>query len=119
MDKVISNVKQDALLASAILETFRRQNEAEIEDISRFLYALRNAKIDIGEIDLRRIPGGFYSEDLEILMSHYLDAGFVGQQSPLKLNPEGIKFLNEIVEEERNNNREGMERVQQILKAVD
>jgi hypothetical protein len=52
-------------------------------------------------------------------MSHYLDAGFVGQQSPLKLNPEGIKFLNEIVEEERNNNREGMERVQQILKAVD
>jgi hypothetical protein len=118
MEKQIMTIKQDAILASAILETFRRQEEAEVEDISRFLYALRSSQIDIGAIDLRRIPGGFYSEDLEILISHHLDSGFASQKSPLKLTPEGVKFLEEIVEEERNNNPEGLKRVKEILEAA-
>jgi hypothetical protein len=118
MEKQMMTIKQDAILASAILETFRRQKEAEIEDISRLLYVLRSSHIDIGEIDLRRIPGGFYSEDLEILISHSLDSGFVDQKSPLRLNTEGIKFLEEIVEEERKNNAEGLKRVEQILGAA-
>jgi hypothetical protein len=117
MEKGTSTVKQDALLAAAILAAFRRQDEAEIEDISRLLYTLRSSGEDIGAIDLRRIPGGFYSEDLEILISHYLDSGFADQKSPLKLKSEGLKLLEDIVEDERRDNPEGVKRVEKALSA--
>jgi hypothetical protein len=115
MEKGTAPVKQDALLATTILFAFRRQSEAEIEDISRLLYKLRNSHIDIGEIDLRRIPGGFYSEYVEILLSHYLDSGFVDQKSPLKLKQKGLELLQEIVDEERRDNPEGLKQVEQAL----
>ena len=118
MEKQTGSVKQDALLAATILETSRRRNEFDIEDISHLLHALRISSIDIGQIDLRRVPGGFYSEDLEILMSHYLESGIVGQRNPLRLNPEGVKFLTEIVEEERNNNQEAIKVVEEVLKSA-
>jgi hypothetical protein len=118
MEKNTSMVKQDALLAATILFAFRRQSEAEIEDISRLLYQLRNSEIDIGEIDLRRIPGGFYSEYVEILFSHYLDSGFVDQKSPLKLKPQGLELLKEVVDEERKQNPEGLKRVEEILETT-
>jgi hypothetical protein len=110
-----SKVTQDAVLAAAILAAFKRRDEAEIEDISRLIYTLRNSGEDIGAIDLRRIPGGFYSEDLEILISHYLDSGFAEQKSPLKLKSEGLKLLEEIVEDERRDNPEGVKRIEKAL----
>lgn len=118
MEKGTLPVRQDALLAAAILAAFKRRDEAEIEDISRLIYTLRSSGEDIGAIDLRRIPGGFYSEDLEILVSHYLDSGFAEQKSPLKLRSEGLKLLEEIVEDERRENREGVERIEQALKSA-
>lgn len=118
MEKSTSTVKQDTLLAAAILAAFRRQGEAEIEDISRLLYTLRSSGIDIGQIDLRRIPGGFYSEDLEILISHYLDSGFADQKSPLKLKSEGLKLLEEIVEEERKGNPDALKQIEKVLGAA-
>lgn len=118
MEKSNLSIKQDALLATTILFAFRHQSEAEIEDISRLLYKLRSSHIDIGEIDLRRIPGGFYSEYVEILVSHYLDSGFVDQKSPLKLKPKGVELLEEIVAEERRDNPEGLKQVEQALETA-
>jgi hypothetical protein len=119
MDKATSTVKQDTLLAYAILSAVQPQSETptlpEIEDISGVLYSLRSSGIDIGDIDLRRIPGGFYSEDLEILIGHYVDSNFAEQRSPVKLRPEGLKLLQEIVEEERKENPEGLKQIEKVL----
>ncbi|MGC2465157.1 MAG: hypothetical protein WA517_08170 [Candidatus Acidiferrum sp.] len=113
-----SAVKQDAVLAVAILAAFRGQNEAEIEEISRKLYTLRNSGVDIGAIDLRRVPGGFYSEDLEILIGHYLDSDFAEQRNPVKLKPQGFRLLHEIVEEERKENPDGLKQIEKVLGEV-
>ena len=115
MERGTSAVKQDALLAMAILASFRDQNEAEIEEISQKLYTLRNSGVDIGGIDLRRVPGGFYSEDLEILIGHYLDSNFAEQRNPVILKPQGFKLLHEIVEEERKENPEGLKQIEKVL----
>ncbi len=118
MDRSTSAVKQDALLAAAILAAFRGRSEAEIEEMSRNLYSLRSSGVDTGRIDLRRVPGGFYSEDLEILIGHYLDSNFAEQRNPVKLKPEGFKLLHEIVEEERKQNTEGVKQIEKVLGAV-
>jgi hypothetical protein len=118
MERGTSTVKQDTLLAVAILAAFRGQNEAEIEEISQKLYTLRNSGVDIGGIDLRRVPGGFYSEDLEILIGHYLDSDFAEQRNPVKLKPQGFKLLHEIVEEERKENPEGLKQIEKVLGQV-
>src|SRR5271170_7493977 len=101
MNRSTSRVKQDTLLAWAVLAAFRGRTEAEVEEMSRNLYTLRNSGVDTGRIDLRRVPGGFYSEDLEILIGHYLDSDFAEQRNPVRLKPEGFKLLREIIEEER------------------
>lgn len=118
MERGTSAVKQDTLLAMAILAAFRQQNEAEIEQISQNLYTLRNCGVDIGAIDLRRVPGGFYSEDLEILIGHYLDSNFAEQRNPVILKPQGFELLHQIVEEERKENPEGLEQIEKVLGKV-
>jgi hypothetical protein len=118
MEKSTSVVKHDALLAAAILAAFRGQKEAEIEEISQKLYTLRDSGVDLGGIDLRRVPGGFYSEDLEILIGHYLDSNFAEQRNPVILKPQGFKLLHEIVEEERKQNPDGLKQIENVLGEV-
>lgn len=118
MQRSTSVVKHDALLAVAILAAFRGQSEAEIEEISQKLYTLRSSGVDIGGIDLRRVPGGFYSEDLEILIGHYLDSDFAEQRNPVKLKAQGFKLLHEIVEEERKENPAGLKQIEEVLGGV-
>ncbi len=64
---------------------------------------------------MRRVPGGFYSEDIETLVGHYLAAGYATQLSPVKLTDRGWQLLAETIAEERKENPSALERIEAIL----
>ena len=109
-------IRQEVLLAAAVMTAFSEAHgDPKIEDISSLLYKLRSAGISLGEIALRRVPGGYYSEDIEALVGHYLAAGYATQRSPVKLTDEGRHALNEILNSEREENPKALEEIESVL----
>src|SRR6266704_5879801 len=87
-----TTIRQDVLLTAAIMAASLK-HASSIEDISSLLIQLKKSGIDLGEIALRRVPGGFYSEDVETLLGHYLAAGYALQFSPVTLTDKGKELL--------------------------
>ncbi len=116
-----ARMKREVLLAAAVLAAHQRSKERQpprIEDISKLLFDLRQSGISLGEISLKRIPGGFYSEDIEILIGHYLDAKFATKRSPVQLSEQGRQLLHTIIQEERKENPNGLKQVEKVLGAL-
>ncbi len=116
-----ARIRREVLLAAAVLAAHRQSKERQpprIEDISKLLFELRQSGISLGEISLKRIPGGFYSEDVEILIGHYLDAKFATKRSPVQLSEQGRQLLNTIIQEERKENPNGLKQVERVLGAL-
>jgi len=87
-------VRREFLHAAAVRAAYRAKGEkpTRIEDISRNLFSLSQSGINLGEISLKRVPGGFYSEDVEILVGHFLDANFAIRRSPVQLTRKARRF---------------------------
>jgi hypothetical protein len=116
MEKQAANIRAEVLLAAAVMTALSKPIPQRIEDISSLLFNLRNKGIDLGDIALRRVPGGgFYSEDIEALIGHYLDAGYATEKSPVKLTNKGIQALSEIIQSEREHNPVALERIEAVL----
>ena len=109
-----TTIRQDVLLTAAIMAASSKK-ASSIEDISSLLIQLKKSGIDLGEIALRRVPGGFYSEDVETLLGHCLAAGYATHLSPVKLTPEGKKVLSDILTKERSENRGAIEQIEAVL----
>jgi hypothetical protein len=107
-------IRQDVLLTAAIMAASFK-HASSIEDISSLLVQLKERGIDLGEIALRRVPGGFYSEDVETLLGHYLAAGYATQLSPVTLTPQGEEVLSGIISSERTENRTAIEQIEAVL----
>jgi hypothetical protein len=112
-----TSIRHEVLLAAAIMASPEETPEGppSIEHISSLLFELKKSGIDLGEIALRRVPEGFYSEDIETLIGHYLAAGYATQLSPVTLTPRGRQALAEIIAEERKENPEGLQRIEAVL----
>jgi hypothetical protein len=120
MQNQATTIRQEVLMAAAVMTalTMSEQGSKEpprIEDISLLLFKLKNAGVDLGEIALRRVPGGFYSEDIEALIGHYLAAGYAEQRSPVKLYDKGRQVLSEIIETERKENPSAVQKIEAVL----
>jgi hypothetical protein len=109
-----TTIRQDVLLAAAILAAAPKK-DADIEYISSLLYRLKESDIDLGEIALRRVPGGFYSEDVESLLGHYLAADYATQFSPVTLTEQGKRVLSDIIADERRENHKAVEQIEAVL----
>jgi len=113
-----TSIRHEALLAAAIMAALSKQNSGhlpDIEYISSLLFQLKKEGIDLGEIALRRVPGGYYSEDIETLIGHYLAAGYATQYSPVTLTDRGKQLLAETIAEERKENRAAVEQIEAVL----
>jgi hypothetical protein len=93
----------------------RPTHPPEIEDISGLLFKLHEANIDIGDVSLRRVPGGFYSEDVETLVGHYLGSGYARKMSPVRFTEKGLELLRKIIAQEKEANRDAVENAARIL----
>lgn len=71
-----------------------------IKDISMLLFELREKGFRFRDLGLRRIPEGYYSEDVETFVGQLLSMGYATQRSPIRLEPEGAKLCDEILEVE-------------------
>ncbi len=116
MERQTTNIRAEVLLAAAVMTALSKAIPQRIEDISSLLFKLRNAGIDLGDIALRRVPGGgFYSEDIEALIGHYLDAGYATERSPVQLTEKGLQALAEIIHAGREDNPSALERIEAVL----
>lgn len=113
------SIPPELMLAAAIVSTSPQDDAWEhlpsIEDISLVLFRLKNSGIPLGDIALRRVPEGFYSEDIEAFIGDYLAAGYATQRSPVKLTERGRQALAEIISEERRENTSAVEKLEAVL----
>jgi hypothetical protein len=93
----------------------RPAHAPEIEDISVLLYKLLEANIDIGDVNLRRVPGGFYSEDVETLVGHYLGSGYAQKMSPVRFTEKGLRLLRKIIADEKSVNPDVVRAAARVL----
>jgi len=114
MEKTGATIRQDVLLTAAIMAASSKHS-ASIEEISSLLFRLKERGIELGEISLRRVPGGFYSEDVETLLGHYLAAGYATHLSPVTLTPQGKEVLSGIISGERTENQAAIEQIEAVL----
>jgi hypothetical protein len=116
-----TTIRRDVLLAEVVNAALPKHGSDElpsIERISSLLFGLKKAGIDLGEIALRRVPGGFYSEDVETFVGHYLAAGYATQFSPVTLTDRGKEVLAETIAEERKENPGVLEQIESILEKL-
>lgn len=95
--------------------SYRSDRWPYVKDISQILFGLRKKGFRFRGLGLRRIPDGFYSEDVETFVGQLLSMGYATQRSPILLEMDGLKLCQGIVFEMKNH-REEFERLD---KAVD
>ncbi len=119
MQNAAEGVSQQALVAmatiAAVEDPRRKAAPPTIEDISALLFKLHQQGVDLGDVSLRRVPGGYYSEDVETLIGRYLAYGYAQERSPVRLEEKGRTLLHEIVEEEKKSNLTAVEHIAAIL----
>jgi len=117
-NRVYSSVDKASAIAAVLLRTAKpgEHTGPYIREVSGVLYELRQRGLRLRNLGFRAIPGGYYSEDVEMFLGHLLSLGYATQRSPIKLTPEGQQFCMEILDEEANAN--GRE-LANLEKAVD
>ena len=108
----------EAVSAAAILRADLQKHFLTICDISQLFLDLEEVGIDVGGVALRRVPGGVYSEDVEIWLAHLCDGDFghFGPGRIIQLFDKGRRICHEIVAEEYKHKPELLTRVLSILK---
>lgn len=110
MNRSVDSMPQESLIAVALFAALRprgsisSQPRIEIEDVSKLLFKMKTAGVPLGDLALRRVPEGYYSEDVEMMLGHYLAADFATKQSPITITDAGMRALQLIIEEEKKIN---------------
>lgn len=104
MNQEIS-VSPQAIMAAAVLNAKSKSEPLEIEGISRLFFNLEEKGVNLGQIALRKVPGGeLYSEDAEAFVGRFLAAGYAKARSPIDFSEKGIEICRGIVEKESQKN---------------
>jgi len=107
MNQAIS-VSPQAIMAAAVLDANTRGSKLEIEQISMLFLDLERIGIGVGDIALRKVPGGVYSDDAEAFVGRFLAAGYAQARSPILFKEKGIEICRSIVEKEREQNSDNL-----------
>lgn len=99
-----SSVSPQVIMAEAVLDATEKGRTLEVEGMSKLFLDLKKKGISLGEIALRKVPGGVYSEDAEAFVGRFLAAGYAVARSPIKFSPRGLEICREIVRKEIKEN---------------
>ncbi len=86
-----------------------------IKDISHLLFELRLKGFRFRDLGLRKIPGGYYSEDVETFVGQLLSMGYATQRSPIKLEENGAKLCQDMVKTEAADHPAEVERLERAV----
>jgi hypothetical protein len=104
MNQQIS-VSPQAIMAKAVVNAKSRSVPLKIEEISRLFFDAEEKGVNLGQIALRKVPGGeLYSEDAEAFVGRFLAAGYATARSPIDFSDEGIEICKRIIEKESQKN---------------
>lgn len=95
-----SSVSPQVIMAEAVLDATKKGRTLEVEEMSKLFLDLKKKGIALGEIALRKVPGGVYSEDAEAFVGRFLAAGYAEARSPIKFLDRGLEICREIVQKE-------------------
>jgi hypothetical protein len=103
-----SSVSPQAIMAAAVLNAKKRDIQLYVEEISKLFLDLEQKGIGLGQIALRKVPGGVYSEDAEAFVGRFLAAGYATARSPIDFSEKGLSICESIVKKESDRNRENL-----------
>jgi len=102
-------ISPEAIMAFAVLQSKR---SLQIEDVSRLFFEIRQKGLEeVEKVALRRVPGGFYSDDVEAFFGRLLAAGFATARSPITVLENGKALCKAILEKERELHPAALEKV--------
>jgi hypothetical protein len=111
----VSSVSPQAIMAEAVLDATKKGRTLDVEGISKLFLDLKKKGIALGEIALRKVPGGVYSEDAEAFVGRFLAAGYAQARSPIIFSDRGLEICREIVQKELEGNLENLRAAFSVL----
>jgi hypothetical protein len=108
-----SAVAPEAIMALAVLES--DTHTLELEQIAHRFVQLKEKGVPIPPIRLRRIPGGYYSEDIEAFVGRQAAAGNANAKNPVSFNQNGIDACKRILANEIKRHPEEIREVADAL----
>jgi len=109
------SVSPQAIMAAAVLNANAKGASLDIESVSKLFLELEQEGIGLGEIALRKVPGGVYSDDAEAFVGRFLAAGYATARSPITFNEEGVEICKKIVEKESSKNSANLQAALSVL----
>lgn len=100
-------------LALQLATTEVPKDRPYVWDISDTLFTLMNSGFKFRDLGFRKIPGGYYSEDVEGFVGRMLSMGYATERSPIRLTESGRAFCQKIVAAEGD--REEVARLREAL----
>ena len=108
-----SAVSPEAIMALAVLES--DTHKLEIEQIADRFVRLKEKGVPIPPIRLRRIPGGYYSEDIEAFVGRQAAVGNADAQNPVEFSASGVEACKRILASELKRHPDQIKQVAQAL----
>lgn len=108
-----SNLDSTAAIALVLARSVgRRSNKwPYVKDISELFVNLRQMGFRFRDLGLRRIPDGYYSEDVENFVGQLLSMGYASQRSPITLEEDGRRLCQDILSKETQRNPDEVEKL--------
>jgi hypothetical protein len=111
-----ATISPETVMACAIMVKTNAHEPVLIEEVSGLFAKLRQERIEeVGRVALRRLPRGFYSEDVEAFFGRLLAGGFAEARSPLAVNGHGVQLCLELINEEEQTHPEALAKVVRAL----
>jgi len=111
------SVAEVALFPEELIAAILLSTSGSVSDLSRKLIELKNHGINIGYIAIRRVPEGFYSEDIDQHISYLLTYDYVRERSPtVTLSEKGRNLCEEVVKSAYKRNPDVVGRMAEVLK---
>lgn len=85
-------------------------------DISETLFTLTGRGFRFKDLGFRKIPAGYYSEDVEGFVGRLLSVGYATERSPIRLTESGRAFCERIIAAEQD--REEVARLRRALEEL-
>lgn len=111
-----ATLSPETVMALAIVDAEMTNTPVLIEQVSELFAKLRQENVDdVRRVALRQLPHGIYSEDVEAFFGRLLAGGFAQAYSPLKVNREGRKLCEDLLEEKSKTHPQELSRVARVL----
>jgi len=108
-------ISPESVMALEILRAKQEGRRLEIEDISGSLLKLADSGFGLGDVALRWVPGGVYSDDVESFVGRLLAAGYARARSPIEFFDDGLRVCSIILTDEGKQNPGGLAAAASVL----